>query len=128
MMEKVGGIDNYRPIAMASILSKVLEKIILDRLSDYINTTDNHFGFKPSHSTDMCIYALKEAKGTYKRQGSSMLVGFLDASKVFDRVQLFNKLKLRGVPSCIVCILAVAVFGMRGPVPRTRWHFGGAAL
>ena len=56
----------------------------------------------------MCIYALKEAIGTYKRQGSSMLVGFIDASKAFDRVhhfKLFNKLKLRGVPSCLVRIL-----------------------
>ena len=37
-----------------------------------------------------------------------MLVGFIDASEAFDRVhhfKLFNKLKLRGVPSCLVRIL-----------------------
>lgn len=39
---KVGSIDNYRPIAFASILSKVLERLILDRLSGYIITTHIH--------------------------------------------------------------------------------------
>ncbi len=29
---KVGSLDNYRPIALASVVSKVLERIILDRL------------------------------------------------------------------------------------------------
>ncbi len=27
---KVGSLDNYRPIALASVVSKVLERIILD--------------------------------------------------------------------------------------------------
>jgi len=43
---KVGSMENYRPIALASVLSKVLERILLDRLSEYIDTTDNQFGFK----------------------------------------------------------------------------------
>ena len=57
---KINGIDNYRPIALASILSKVLEKILLDRLERYITTADNQFGFKRKHGTDMCIFALKD--------------------------------------------------------------------
>lgn len=77
---KVASIDNYRPIALASILSKVMEKLLLDRLSVYITTTDNQFGFKPKDSMDLCIYALKESVETYRRQGSTMLVGFIDAS------------------------------------------------
>lgn len=57
---KVSSIDNYRPIALASILSKVLEGILLDRLQEYVVTADNQFGFKNKHGTDLCIYALKE--------------------------------------------------------------------
>ena len=47
---KVGSMDNYRPIALASILSKVLEIVIIDRVEDLICTTDNQFGFKGKHS------------------------------------------------------------------------------
>lgn len=64
---KVGSMDNYRPIALASIMSKVLEKLLLVRLSEFIHTTDNQFGFKAKHSTDLCIYALKEAVESYRR-------------------------------------------------------------
>jgi len=56
---KVGSMENYRPIALASVLSKVLERISLDHRSEYIDTTDNQFGFKAKHGTDLCIYALK---------------------------------------------------------------------
>ena len=56
---KVGSLDNYRPIALASILSKILEKVILERLSSYLSTTDNQFGFKAKLGTCLCIYSLK---------------------------------------------------------------------
>ena len=57
---RVSCMDNYRPIALASILSTVVEKILLDRVSIYLSSCDNQFGFKPKHGTDMCKYALKE--------------------------------------------------------------------
>ena len=44
---KINAKDNYRPIALASILSKVVEIILLDRLSDVLTTNCNQFGFKP---------------------------------------------------------------------------------
>ena len=51
--------NNYRPIAIATITSKLLESVLLLKCNDYLTTCDNQFRFKASHGTDMCIYTLK---------------------------------------------------------------------
>ena len=51
---------NYRPIALTTIISKMFESVILLKCAEYLSTSDNQFGFKSHHSTDICIYSLKE--------------------------------------------------------------------
>ena len=105
---KLTSIDNYRPIALATIVSKVLEGILMERLNEYIATTDNQFGFKKKHGTDLCIYTLKEIVSQYKRCNSTIFMCFLDASQAFDRInhgKLFLKLQERGVPLYLIRIL-----------------------
>ena len=51
--------DNYRPISLSCIISKLLESIILKLIIKYLNMTDNQFAFKSNHSTTMCIYIIK---------------------------------------------------------------------
>ena len=46
--------DNYRPIALASVVSKVAEIVIYNRISVYLDSCPNQFGFKRNHSTDQC--------------------------------------------------------------------------
>ena len=102
---KISSIDNYRPVAIASVVSKVVERILLDRLSEYLDTMSNQFGFKPKLGTDMCIYSLKEIIGSYSKLNGCVFSCFLDASKAFDRVKhsmLFTKLLRRGAPGYIV--------------------------
>ena len=50
--------NNYRPIALATIISKLFESVLLLKCEDYLSTCSNLFGFKKGHSTDLCIYAL----------------------------------------------------------------------
>ena len=76
--------SNYMPIALASIVSKVLEKIIYDRIALYLTACSNQFGFKATHSTDMTIYAIKEAVLKYRSLNSNVFSCFLE--KAFYRI------------------------------------------
>ena len=101
-------ISNYRPIALATVFSKILEHILLSRLQEHLKTADNQFGFKRGHSTLMPILILKELLKFYRDHGSTMFVCFLDASKAFDRVDytiLFGKLVNREIPAYILRLL-----------------------
>ena len=51
---------------------KVFENIILHKLEEYLWTTDNKFGFKSGHSTDLCVYALTEFIEYLKRRSTSV--------------------------------------------------------
>ena len=42
--------NNYRPISISSTGSKILERIILRRMSEFLGTTDHQFGFKEGTS------------------------------------------------------------------------------
>ena len=100
--------NNYRPIAFTCVASKLLELLILNTCKDTINTSDSQFGFKEKHSTDMCIFSLKETVQYYVSLGSPIYLCFMDASKDFDKVNhwhLFNKLLNRGVPVYVVRML-----------------------
>ena len=64
--------NNYRPIALATIANKLFESLILSRVSTFISTCVNQFGFKKHHSTEMLIFLLKELFRHYIANGSSM--------------------------------------------------------
>ena len=102
--------SNFRGIALSSVLCKLLDNIILDKFHDYLCTSDHQFGFKSKSSTNMCTMVLKETLAYYRTNQSSVYCTFLDASKAFDRVhycKLFRLLINRGLPACIVRLLAV---------------------
>jgi Reverse transcriptase (RNA-dependent DNA polymerase) len=47
--------DNYRPIAMLNVFSKIMEKIICNRLTNFLDSnnliSDSQYGFRKGHST-----------------------------------------------------------------------------
>ena len=100
--------NNYRPIALVTAASKILEIVILNMIESYIETSHHQFGFKRTHSTDLCVYSLKNIVQYYRQHNSPVFACFLDASRAFDRVNfwtLFNKLIVRGVPLLLVRLL-----------------------
>ena len=102
--------DNYRPIAITSIFSKVFELILLTRYDDLLHTAENQFGYKKGLGTDTCIFTFKEIVNYYRSLSSNVYICFMDASKAFDRINhwyLFDKLLKRGIPKLIVRFLSV---------------------
>ena len=53
---RIDHVDNYRSIALASVISKVVEIILLSRISGLLETCHNQFGFKQSLGTDTCMF------------------------------------------------------------------------
>ena len=48
--------NNYRPIALATIASKLFESLILSRVSTFLSTYVNQFGFKKHHNLNAHIF------------------------------------------------------------------------
>ena len=105
---KIGAKSNYRPVALANVVSKVLEIVILNRVKNLLSSTCNQFGFKASVGSEYPIYLTKEIIVRYHSLNGSIFICFLDASKAFDRINhplLFSKLLKQGLPVYIVRIL-----------------------
>ena len=78
--------DNYRAIALSSVLGKLLDNIMLNKFSNILCSSDLQFGFKQNHSTVSCSFVVNEVIQYYKNQNTPVNVCLLDASKAFDRV------------------------------------------
>ena len=92
---------NYRPIALSSMLSKVLERLLLNKYAEFFSSSHLQFGFKSGSSTTLCAGMVKNIVSRYIHSGSSVFGCFLDASRAFDLVDhniFFRKLGARGLP------------------------------
>ena len=99
---------NYRPIALSTIYSKILEIIMLNRITCFIESSENQFAYKQGHGTEMATYALKNTVLAYTERNTPIYACFLDMSKAFDKIShhiLFKRMLKRNVPKYIVPIL-----------------------
>ena len=89
-------------------MSKMFEPVLLFKCAEYLSTSGNQFGSKSCHSSDLYIYTLKEFIDYYKIRGTTVYVTFLDARKVFDRIDhwlLFDKMIKKDVSLFIIKLL-----------------------
>ena len=66
--------DNNRPVAVTSVVSKIIELILLIGLQNQLETVCNQFGFKTKHGTDMCVFYLKQIIEYYNSRSSPVYV------------------------------------------------------
>ena len=96
--------NNYRPVSLLNILSKIFEKAMYSRLIDFLETQkiliQQQFGFRKQHSTYMALMILVDKLTKALENGEYVLGVFLDFSKAFDTVDhniLISKLYHLGI-------------------------------
>ena len=92
----------YRPISILTQINRIFEKLLRDRLYDFVKGKlyRKQFGFRPKNSTEHPVLDLKENifENCSRKQISCIL--FLDLKKAFDTVShkiLLKKLEYYGV-------------------------------
>ena len=97
-------INNYRPISVLPVFSKIIEKLMHKRLKNFLDKngilTHSQFGFRRGLSTELAIINMVD-KVTEAIDNKNECVGvFLDLSKAFDTIDhdiLLQKLNLLGI-------------------------------
>ena len=102
-------VANYRPISLLSLPSKVLERIVHNRLLKYLLANNilssRQFGFRPGGSTQEALLFATNDWSCCLDKGTSVAAVFFDLSKAFDRVphcQLLHTLASVGVSGSLL--------------------------
>ena len=100
--------SNYRPVSVLPLFSKVLERLMYNRLLSFINKHkllySYQFGYRCNHSPELALLCLVDKISNSLENEYFVLGLFLDFSKAFDTVNhdiLFTKLEylgMRGIP------------------------------
>ena len=82
--------ENYRPVSILSVVSKILEKAIYVQFEKYLNNNNllysQQSGFRSKHSTDTCLIDLMDYLHTNVSEGKYVGMVLLDLQKAFDTV------------------------------------------
>jgi len=85
---------NYRPISVLPVFSKFLERIVYNRLINFLNKYDilsrNQYGFRKNYSTAHALIQLYDKISSALDDKKVALGLFIDLSKAFDTVNHKN--------------------------------------
>lgn len=97
-------VNNYRPISVLTSMSKIAEKLLNKRLTNYLDShqiiSNNQYGFRTGKSTEHAVGDLVNEIVRNLDINTKCLAIFLDLSKAFDTVSvplLLDKLSRIGI-------------------------------
>ena len=104
---------NYRPVSLLSVVSKVFEKLVNNRIVDHLEKcglfSDFKYGFRSSRSAaDLLAVVSDKITRSFNRSGATRAVA-LDISKAFDNVWhagLLYKPRSYGISAHILCLIS----------------------
>ena len=73
--------SNYQGIALSSMLSKLVDIIIINKQSKHLNSSDLQFGFKEKSSTTQCSFVAEEVINYYCENGGPVYATFFGCIK-----------------------------------------------
>ena len=116
---------NYRALSIGSNLSKIVPRIILNRLQDTYeeNISEAQFGFRKGRSTCDAIFILKNV--IQKHTGPLVLI-FVDLTVAYDHIPrefLFRVLEFRTGAKLLVYILRKLYDGTKAYIAGTKTNF-----
>ena len=123
--DKLGDItssNNYRSIAISSVVLKIFDICIISLFSDHLNLDDLQFSYQSGVSTSMCTWVAVETISYFLRNGNEVYTCLMDMSKAFDCVQhshLFHKLLEQGMPAIVVRYILITYKHQKANV---RWN------
>ena len=95
---------NYRPISLLITISKILEKIVYNRVVKFINKNDvlfkSQYGFRSKHSCEQAVQELLAKILHSQEDGHKTASIFMDLSKAFDTLNhdlLLKKMERYGI-------------------------------
>ncbi|XP_057299216.1 uncharacterized protein LOC130629859 [Hydractinia symbiolongicarpus] len=97
-------VNNYRPISVIPAISKVIEKVVHEQLTAYLESNNlinnNQFGFRPRRSTELAATIFIDTVKLKVNDGKMVGAVFLDLTKAFDMLshgKLLSKLSSFGI-------------------------------
>ena len=83
-------LDNYRPISILPVLSKILERIVYKQLLSHLENngllSSFQFGFRSKRSTELAVTYFTDIIRKEVDNGNILGAVFIDLSKAFDTV------------------------------------------
>jgi hypothetical protein len=104
----VSDLNNYRPISLATVTAKVLDRLLDKHLERHMGLNDAQFGFRPKLSTESAILCLRQTVQYYTARNTPVYACFLDLTRAFDLVNysvLWHKMETdTDIPPDIITI------------------------